>query len=243
MQRIRCDQVNELFRDVIQDWTPSLERHHSRVMFAPMSHDIETSRRCSRVLSDVELKRAHKFLTEEHKNHFIQRRAFRRFCASNALERAQLTKINFEESDKGHPYILNAPDVSFSFASCRSGFIGAWSATRAVGIDIEDRAQGIETMELAERFFTDGETNMLRAVADPRRVQTFLRLWCLKESALKSIGEGLPYGLDAFAFDLASVPKLNKAPAEHGGPSRFEAYLIERNDVCAALVTHAKLPY
>ena len=58
----------------------------------------------------------------------------------------------------------------------------------------------------------------------------------LKEAALKSIGEGLPFGLDAFAFELAPTPRMVQAPAGHGGAKRFTAHVIEGAETVAALV-------
>ena len=48
--------------------------------------------------------------------------------------------------------------------------------------------------------------------------------------------EGLPFGVDAFEFELGLAPRLVRAPGEHGGPERFEASLLEGTDGCAALV-------
>ena len=235
-------QVSDPFRDVIQDWTPASERHHARVVYAPVLFDPDASHRCSIGLSDSERNRAEAFLTPEHKNHFVQRRAFRRFCAAIALREIGTSpgQIVFEETDKGRPFIRHLPWISFSFASCRSGFIGAWSTKFAVGVDIEDQLQNWETIELAEHYFSEKEARVVRNSSGVERVPTFVRLWCLKEAALKSIGEGLPFGLDAFHFDLSSTPQVETAPAEYGGPSRFNTHLIERNDTCAALVTYAK---
>jgi 4'-phosphopantetheinyl transferase len=56
---------------------------------------------------------------------------------------------------------------------------------------------------------------------------------------LKSIGKGLPFGLDAFEFELDPDLRVVHAPADHGGPEQFEAYVIEGTDGCAALVTRS----
>ena len=53
---------------------------------------------------------------------------------------------------------------------------------------------------------------------------------------MKAIGEGLPFGVDAFEFELGLAPRLVRAPREHGGPERFEASILEGTDGCAALV-------
>ncbi|MFY9735167.1 MAG: 4'-phosphopantetheinyl transferase superfamily protein, partial [Rhodoplanes sp.] len=68
------------------------------------------------------------------------------------------------------------------------------------------------------------------------RGQAFFRLWSLKEAALKSIGEGLPFGLDAFEFSLAPNLCIVHAPRAHGGPERFDAQVFEASDICAAFV-------
>ena len=59
------------------------------------------------------------------------------------------------------------------------------------------------------------------------RLQTFFQLWCLKEAALKSIGEGLPFGLDAFEFELSPNTRVVQAPNDYGGPKQFDAHVIE----------------
>jgi 4'-phosphopantetheinyl transferase len=47
----------------------------------------------------------------------------------------------------------------------------------------------------------------------------------------------LPFGLDAFEFELEPNLRVVHAPAEHGGPERFHAYVTEGIGGCAALVT------
>ena len=66
------------------------------------------------------------------------------------------------------------------------------------------------------------------------RLRTFCQLWSLKEAALKSIGEGLPFGLDAFEFELTPNLRVVSAPPDYGGPERFNAQIMQ--GLCAALV-------
>ncbi len=51
---------------------------------------------------------------------------------------------------------------------------------------------------------------------------TFYQFWSLKEAALKSIGEGLPFGLYAFEFEVD--PKINIDTSDSQLPS-CEDYL------------------
>lgn len=231
--------VLDLFNASSRNWTPLSVNHVACVLYAPLSHDPEISKRCGSILSDAERQKADRFITEGGRVRFIQRRAFRRYCAALAFgSRQPLSQIAFDETDKGQPYISDRPDLWFSFSSCRFGVVGAWSSTHAIGIDIEDQTKNIEVAELARQFFSTAEVKAvdgLRNESGP----TFFQLWSLKEAALKSIGEGLPFGLDAFEFELDPILRITQAPREYGGPMQFNAYTIGGPTGCSALVTRS----
>jgi phosphopantetheine--protein transferase-like protein len=234
--------VNELLAAGVCDWTPAALRHAVQVLYMPVSRDPEVSRRCAAVLSDTERQRAGRFVTEEGKVHFQQRRAFRRYCGSLAPGSPRpLSQVGFEETEKGCPYLPDLPDVRFSFSSCRFGFLGAWSSTHGIGIDIEDQTRNLEAAELAQQFFSAAEAKIVKEGSGLARLRTFFQLWSLKEAALKSIGEGLPYGLDAFEFELVPNLRVVQAPCNHGGPERFNAHVIEETNSCAALITRSMI--
>jgi phosphopantetheine--protein transferase-like protein len=217
------------------DWTPAQADLAAHVLYAPVSHDAEASWCCASVLSDIELQRADRFVTEDGRAHFKQRRAFRRYCGSFVLRSSRpLSQILFQETEKGRPYLPDLPNVWFSFSSSRFGFLGAWSSTHQIGVDLEDQARNLEAAELAQQFFSQAEAEAVKVVGGLTRLRTFYQLWSLKEAALKSIGEGLPFGLDAFEFELAPNLRVVHAPPDDGG--RFNAHIIKGTDKCAALV-------
>ncbi|MGB7177742.1 MAG: hypothetical protein WBD33_12910, partial [Xanthobacteraceae bacterium] len=127
MTRDDSEWVNGLFAASACDWTPASAAHAVHVVYVPVSSDPEASWRCVSVLSDAELQRAARFVTEDSKAHFKQRRAFRRYCGAFVLGSARpLSRIAFQETEKGRPYLPDLPNVWFSFSSCRLGFLGAW---------------------------------------------------------------------------------------------------------------------
>jgi 4'-phosphopantetheinyl transferase len=140
------------------------------------------------------------------------------------------------EAGKGRPCLPGEAGIRFSFSSCRSGLLGAWSSTHGIGVDLEDPTRVLEARELARRYFTPAEARAVESAAGREGLHTFYRLWCLKEAALKSIGEGLPFGLAAFEFALDPAPRVVRAPPAHGAPGRFGAFLTGEGGGCAALV-------
>ena len=231
--------VNEMFSERAHDITPAAARDAACVLYAPVSSDPEVASRCASVLSDAERERSERFVTKELKAHFEQRRAFRRYCGALALgSRSSLTQIVFEETEHGRPYLRDRSDLWFSFSSCRSGFIGAWSATHGLGVDLENQPTQPEVSDLARRYFTESEARTV-GEGGPARLRTFLQLWSLKEAALKSIGQGLPFGLEVFEFELEGSVRVVDAPRDHGGAEGFSAHLFDQADVCAALVVRS----
>jgi len=226
--------VNDWFRSRVRDRTPVSACNTATVLHAPFSSDPEVSQQCALVLSDRERIRASRFVTEEEGRQFIQRRAFRRYCAILADgSQNDLSQADFRETDKGRPYLPGRTDIWFSFASCPAGCLAAWSSTHSVGTDIEDLTQNIEASELARSFYSEAEATEVSGLKGVERSEAFLRYWSLKEAALKSIGEGLPFGLDAFEFELDPKVNVVKAP---GDASQFAAYTVSVPESVAALI-------
>ena len=230
-------QIKNHFAAVSRDLTPTSVRHAACILHAPVSRDSEATRQCASVLSLAELQRADRFVSEDDKAHFKQRRAFRRFCAATALESSQpLAQLSFTETEKGRPYISELPECWFSFSSSKSGFLGAWSSTHGIGVDLEEQTRNLDAVELAQQFFSGSEVSVVEKAGGLERIRVFCQFWSLKEAALKSIGEGLPFGLDAFEFELDPGPRVVNAPSDHGGSKQFFAHEIEGIDSCAAIV-------
>jgi len=238
MSRDKSEQINDLFAAGSRDLTPASAGHAAYVLYAAVSCDPDVSRHCASVLSDTELQRADRFAAEYDRALFTQRRAFRRFCGAIVLGSSRsLSQIVFEETENGRPYLSDLPNIWFSFSSCRFGFLGAWSSTHGIGVDLEDQTRNLETVDLAHRFFSGAEANAVEGVGGMERLRTFFQFWSLKEAALKSIGEGLPFGLDAFEFELDPDLHVVHAPPDHGGSGKFNAHMIEGTGSCAALVS------
>jgi len=229
--------VKNLFAVNSRVLTPAALRHAAQVLYVPVSHDPEVTRLCSSVLSDAELHRTGRFLRQDDRALFAQRRAFRRFCGAAVLGSSQpLSQLEFNETANGRPYLCDLPDFWFSFSSCRLGFIGAWSSTQAIGVDFEDQTRELEATELARQFFSAAEARAVEGPGGLANLRIFFQFWSLKEAALKSIGEGLPFGLDAFEFELAPILRVIRVPPDRGGPEQFNAHVIEGAESCTALV-------
>jgi len=240
MKQEGVDRVSDLFAASTSDWTPMSAKSSVSVIYAPFSSQTGVSSWWAEVLSGAEQMKASRFIAQDDMAHFIQRRAFRRYCGMLAVGAlGPLSRIDFAEKENGRPYLPNLPNLWFSFSSNRFGFLGAWSSTHAIGVDLEDQTRNVEPGKLAQHFFSEAEAKAVETAEGQARLQTFFQLWCLKEAALKSIGEGLPFGLDAFEFELSPNIRIVQAPNNYGGPKQFAAHVIEATpagQACAALV-------
>jgi phosphopantetheine--protein transferase-like protein len=237
MAQSNSDRIKDFFAVHSRDITPAPIRHAAKILYAPVSNEADIIRCCESVLSKTERQRAERFVTADNKSLFIQRRAFRRFCGAHSLGSPQsLSQDSFEETENGRPYLTDQPQVSFSFSSCHSGILGAWSPRYGIGVDIEDCARSPGAAELARRYFSVAEASSIEGHIGRDNQRSFFQLWSLKEAALKSIGEGMPYGLSAFEFELEPNLRIVHAPADHGGAENFSAYLIEETEKSIAIV-------
>ena len=201
MQQSDSQRVKDFFAAHSRDVTPVAVGHQAHVLSVRVSNDPEITSCCASVLSVAELRRAERFTREDDRTLFIQRRAFRRFCGALSQESSKpLSQIVFEETENGRPLLSGQPAFWFSFSSCRIGFLGGWSQMHGIGVDMEDRTKDPGATELARQYFSVAEARAVDGQGGRVNLQVFFQLWSLKEAALKSIGQGLPFGLNAFGF-------------------------------------------
>lgn len=105
-----------------------------------------------------------------------------------------------------------------------------------IGVDMEDRTKDPGATELARQYFSVAEARAVDGQGGRVNLQVFFQLWSLKEAALKSIGQGLPFGLNAFGFELEPSLRVIHTPSGFGGPNKFSGHMIEGTESSAAVV-------
>jgi 4'-phosphopantetheinyl transferase len=131
----------------------------------------------------------------------------------------------FVSGQHGKPEIdpaLGGLDLCFNLSHSR-GFVACAVATgTTIGIDVETLSQKHGGLDIADRFFSPSEVAILRGTASNRQLETFFRLWTLKEALIKATGEGLHRPLDSFSFSLDPTSvRLHSADAEEAANWTF----------------------
>lgn len=234
----------DFFSDRTRDVTPPNLSSSLHVLYLPIVTSNDDIDRCRGLLAPNDLYQADAITADRARQQFIVRRAFQRFCAARAVGTdAPGALAPFTYTKNGQPHVADHPDISVSFSACAVGYLGAWSQRYNIGVDLEDRNRRVEPVGLAKRYFANTEVDLITHAKDEDQKTTFLKLWTLKEAALKSVGKGLAYGLEAFAFTLEPQIGVTKAPAEFGGADAFQVAVIANTDAAhAALVYHNPTP-
>lgn len=131
---------------------------------------------------------------------------------------------HLEKTEKGKPFLADHPDIHISISDS-GGYVVCAFAPVPVGIDLQEiRSLHRTPLQLADRFFTKDEYEMLQGEHDGQaRADLFCRLWTIKESCLKCTGHGLGGGLNLFQpdFSTGQVVPPSGHTAEFSFPSLF----------------------
>lgn len=139
-----------------------------------------------------------KNICKSEQNKRLHKEAFR------LLEKKLIAEFHFKEEDlkykyglKGKPY-LEKSSLYFSISHCNNVIVCAISDNN-IGIDIED----IKTINkfVVKKSLTDIEK--IRLLSSNNNEEYFFRIWTLKESLIKAIGDGLSYGMKNIEFDIS----------------------------------------
>jgi 4'-phosphopantetheinyl transferase len=159
-------------------------------------------------LSAEERSYASRFVHEGDRTRYITTRGALRHILGGYVSSAPET-IVFSFGARGKPELSEplASWLGFNVSHSRDIALCAVARTRRVGIDVEYLRPVTDALDIAERFFSSGESAALRAIPHERRRSAFFACWTRKEAYVKALGEGLAVPLHSFEVSLAD-PEL-----------------------------------
>jgi 4'-phosphopantetheinyl transferase len=162
---------------------------------------------CAQILSPDERERAARFHFERDRRKFTVARSLMRTILAAYLKSSART-ISFTYSTNGKPALAEAASgIRFNLSHSGEMALLGVALGRDMGVDIELIRPDVETDNLARRFFSPLERDLIRNLPEAERIAAFFRCWTCKESFLKAQGIGLSRSLDS--FDVEVNPKLS----------------------------------
>jgi 4'-phosphopantetheinyl transferase len=166
------------------------------------------------VLSQDERERADRFHFEADRQRAVIGRGYLLLLVGGIVKLPP-DKLRFAYNDFGKPRLnsLQAGLLQFNVSHSAELILIAIAVGRAVGIDVERIRTGFDVEEVARRFFSDREHDVLASLDGNAKTEAFFRLWTLKEAYLKARGIGLSAPLDAFDVAFSSEPASGESIA------------------------------
>ena len=157
-----------------------------------------------RTLSEEEILRSERFRFPELQRRFaVGRGALRVILAG--YHRIEPERVKFGYTTHGKPFLLNSPaDIQFNLSHSHGFMVAAVCLNSPIGVDIEKKDPRFRAMEIAERFFCDGEKEQIAGLDAGARLEAFFQIWTAKEAVLKAIGRGL--ALELTRLEVALSP-------------------------------------
>jgi 4'-phosphopantetheinyl transferase len=206
----------------------------------------EVLQRLLHTLDTDEQTRASRFHFEKHRRRFIVARGFLRSLLGRYLE-VKPEEVRFAYGPYGKPTldaVHHAGALRFNASHSHELAVYGFAQDHDVGIDVEYIKDGFATQEIAERFFSKYEVEVLRALPRDEQAAGFFRCWTRKEAYIKAIGSGLSHPLDQFDVTLApnEPAALLRDAREPGSVKRWSLFNLEVDaGYAAALAVNGKV--
>ncbi|KAA8784075.1 4'-phosphopantetheinyl transferase [Paenibacillus sp. 4624] len=175
-----------------------------------------------------------------------------RSVMGEVLARVKLSKltglghgeITFTRNKYGKPALTHDADVQFNVSHSGDWVALITGSKDELGVDVEKIAP--IDLQIAERFFSSSECQLLDGKPEVMKRETFYRLWTLKESYIKAVGMGLSMPLDSFAI-LPHVQQDGELDwrCNHDGQivrHRFYSHPLDEQHMFAACAAEGELP-
>jgi 4'-phosphopantetheinyl transferase len=161
------------------------------------------------LLSDEERLRAARFHHKLDEVRFVMTRATLRVLLGQALALSP-TAVAIGYNTFGKPQLADAGSLKFNVSHSGDVALIALANGAAIGVDVEQRRDGISAQALLDQIASANERAALSVLPNPDRTPALLRLWTLKEALLKAQGLGLQR--DPRTIDLTAGLGLAERP-------------------------------
>lgn len=179
------------------------EIHVWSVRLDPPAGEVE---RLGRFLSADEWARANRFRFEKHRRQYTVGRGALRELLAAYLGSTRPEGVRFSYGPRGKPFLaspLNAGGLQFNLSNSAELALVGFVLGPEIGVDVEYLREMSDCEQIAERFFSESERQVLRGIPFPTKQEAFFNCWTRKEAYLKAVGEGLAAPLDSFDVTLA----------------------------------------
>ena len=160
------------------------------------------------LLAEDEQARANRFRFDRHRRQYaVGRGALRTLLAFYTSISPEL--IRFAYGPRGKPFLAEADGapaaggLQFNLSNSDEMALVGFVQGVEIGVDIEFQKPMPDCEQIAERFFSLSEREVLRALPAEVKEEAFFNCWTRKEAYLKAVGEGLAAPLDSFDVTLA----------------------------------------
>jgi len=154
------------------------------------------------LLSADERKRSERFVFERDQRRFMLGRAVLRMILGRCLSLPP-EEVSFRYERYGKP-VLDHTDFSFNISESDGCAVYAITRNRRIGVDIERIRDIAEMDQIARRFFSSSENELLCTLEGSRKRKMFFEYWTRKEALIKAVGSGLKMPLHS--FDVTAYP-------------------------------------
>lgn len=151
----------------------------------------------SQKLPNSERQRAN-LMVSKRRRQFILGRCLLRdaFLSQNNLSLPEELEIN----EKGKPMAVGFPGFNISHSKNWMGL--AIGNKQNIGLDVEAATNSRDIQVISKKYGSPDEIKFLKNLSKAEKENTFYKIWSLKESYAKHMGEGLSHNLQKLRFDF-----------------------------------------
>ncbi|MCX7571083.1 4'-phosphopantetheinyl transferase superfamily protein [Tumebacillus sp. DT12] len=157
------------------------------------------------LLSADELAKANRYRFEKDRRAYTVGRGALRILLGRYLE-VPPRELRFVYGEHGKPMLdpeARHGTVPFNLSNSKDLALVGITLNREIGVDLE-YGRDLSDMEMiVERFFSQGEIDVLLNLPQEQRHAAFYECWSRKEAYLKALGSGLAQPLGSFTVTLA----------------------------------------